>query len=232
MIDPKSFWEPKITVWEEGRYDRAPQGRPLERLADAASASLRFRLRSAVELLTPHVRGLRVADLGCGTARLAKPLLDAGASAYVGVDLAESAIAGARARARLEGWSDRATLHRADIQALPRLDVDLVVSLGLVDWLTDDELRAMFAASGDAHFLHAIAEAQPSPAQLVHRLYVRVAYGWWNGGYVPRYFRANHLPKLAAPHRPGPYRVWRHPGLAFGAYITTLPIGEPLATPA
>lgn len=228
MIDPKQFWEGKIAAWETGRYDRAQGGKPLERLADAASSSLRFRLRSTAELLAPHVRGLRVADLGCGTARLARPLLQAGAASYVGVDIAASAIDGARARASEEGWAAVAELHVGSVRTMPPLQADLVVSLGLVDWLDDAELDTMFARSGGAHFMHAISERRAAPAQWVHRLYTRVAYGWWNGGYVPRYHRADHLPRIAVAHRPGPFFIWRHPELSFGAYITTLPIGEPL----
>lgn len=226
MTDPREFWEGKIDGWETGRYDRKASGRPLEAIADAASSSLRFRLKSAGELLAPLVQGKRVADLGCGTGRLGAALIAAGATSYLGVDIAQAAIDGAKERSAAEGWADRATFLVGGVRDLPQLDVDLVVSLGLVDWLTDEELSVMFARSGKADFLHAIGEKRFSPAQWAHILYTRVAYGWWNGGYVPRYFSADHLPRLASPTRSGPFRVWRHPGLSFGAYITTLPIGE------
>lgn len=227
MTDPKAFWEDKILAWEQGRYSPGQGGGILERLADRASDSLRFRLKTGGELLAPFVQDKVVLDIGCGSGRLAGAILAAGARAYRGIDIAESAIDEAHARAKAEGW-DRASFQRGTIAEIERGDADIVVSLGLTDWLDDDELALMFERCGDADFLHAISEKRSSPAQWIHRSYVYLAYGHRTGAYVPRYFTADHLPNLARPHHPGPYRVWRHRRLSFGALITTLPIGEPL----
>lgn len=230
--DRKAFWEQKILGWEHGRYQQsATGGGVLERIADWSSDSLRYRLQVAGALLGPHVRGQHVVDLGCGSALLAPALLRAGAASYQGFDLAEAAIATGRQRAEGWGFGDRLKLDVGEVGSLPDVRRDVVVSLGLTDWLTDAELSALFAWSGRAHYLHAISELRLSPAQWTHRAYCWLAYGYRTAGYVPRYFPIHHLPSLAAPHRPGPTYVYRHRRLSFGALLSSLPIGPELSAP-
>jgi SAM-dependent methyltransferase len=226
-VDVRTFWERKILGWEGGRY-REGVGEPglLNRLADWSSDSLRFRVQIAGELLAPHVAGRRVVDLGCGSGLLAPALVAAGAAHVHGVDIAEAAIERARARAAEAGIADRTSFERASIDELGPLHADVVVSLGLTDWLDDAGLDRMFALSGGADFLHAISERRATPAQALHRAYCWAAYGWRTGGYVPRYFRAADFAAIALRHRPGPVRIWRHRRLSFGALLTTLPLGE------
>jgi SAM-dependent methyltransferase len=225
-IDPKAFWEDKLVGWEEGRYTLKPGRGLLERIADRASDSLRFRLQSAGELLAPVVRDRHVVDVGCGTGLLAEALLNAGCASYTGLDIAEGPIAQARERAAARGWT-RARFEVATVGTLPDIPRDVIVSLGLTDWLTDAELSTLLTWGGQADFLHAISEDRGSVPQRIHQAYCWIAYGWRTRGYVPRYFNPAWFAGLATNH-PGPFRVWRHPRLSFGAYITTLPIGDPL----
>ena len=224
-FDRKAFWEGKILGWEHGRYDIAGPARGLlERMADHASASLRFRLDIAASLLAPHVEGQHVLDLGCGSGRLATALLQAGATRYTGVDIAEAAIEAGRARALDEGWGDRARFICGGLDTLDGIDADLVVSLGLTDWLDDEELSRLVRAGTDC--LHAISERRASPTQWLHRAYVHLAYGRRSLGYVPRYLSVDALEVLADR----PLTAWRHPRLSFGALVTTLDLA-PRGTP-
>lgn len=228
-FDRGRFWEDKILTWEEGRY--APErssGGLLEWFADRASASLRFRLASAGELLAPHVAGRHVVDVGSGSGRLAEAIVAAGAASYHGLDIAAAAVEAGRRLAASHGW-DHVHFTQGGLPDLPDIPRDLVVSLGLTDWLPDAELDALFAWSGDAHYLHAVPERLARPDQWVHRAYVWVAYGHRTGGYVPRYFDLRAFAQRIQAHHPAPVRVWRDPRLSFGTYLTDLPIGEALA---
>jgi SAM-dependent methyltransferase len=228
--DRKAFWEHKILGWEEGRYRRAnAAGGLLERIADWSSDSLRFRLQITGELLAPYVRDRHVVDVGCGSALLAPAILQAGAASYHGFDLAEAAVRTGRERAAAWGYGERLKIDLGAVGQLPDVPRDLVVSLGLTDWLTDEELGTLFAWSGRADFLHALSEQRASPAQWLHRAYCWVAYGYRTAGYVPRYFTVEHLASLAAPHRQGPCYVYRHPRLSFGALLSSLPVGPAVA---
>ena len=86
-------------------------------------AGLRSRLES----------GIRVADIGCGTGHVVNLLARAfPASTFVGYDLAEDALAAARAEAREYGVTN-ATFESADVAALPSTErFDLVLAFDAI----------------------------------------------------------------------------------------------------
>jgi predicted RNA methylase len=225
--DKKTFWEHKILQWEQGRYNpKRSKGGVLEWFADRASDSLRFRLESAGEIVGGAAAGKRVVDLGCGSGKLAEAVFAHGATSYVGYDIAESAVNAARAWAADKPWASRARFEVARVTDLKDLEADVVCSFGLLDWLTDAELDHLFKISGQADFVHAIAERRPTVERWVHATYCYVAYGYRTAGYVPRYYDVRALGALIRRNRKGLVRVWRHPRLSFGAYLTSLPIGD------
>ena len=229
-VDPKAFWEDKILSWERGRYQRVQtSGGLLERIADASSRSLRYRIRIGVELLAPHIKGKSILEVGCGSGIIAQDLISAGASRYLGIDIAENAIAIANRRKAELGWGDEITFKVGTIRELPPVQEDVVLSLGVLDWLTDEELEILFQRQGKAHFLHAIAEKRNTLSQLAHRAYVQVSYGYRTGAYRPRYFKASTIAALARKHQPGPFYAFRNRQLSFGALISSLPVGDPIA---
>jgi SAM-dependent methyltransferase len=222
-IDPKEFWETKLLGWEQGRY--GSPDRPLgflEWIANRSSASLRFRVSIVPELLKPFLLNKAVVELGCGSGIIAGKFLEYGAASYLGIDIAESAIEKARARHASDA---RMRFQVGNVADLPQLSADLVVSLGLFDWLTDDEIAAVFRQSGKADFLHAIAERRPGIQQWLHRSYVQLAYGYRTDRYRPRYFTCDHVRSLSAAGASRPLYVYRNWRLSFGALLSSLPIG-------
>ncbi len=224
-VDPKQFWETKLLAWEQGRYDRPdrPSGL-LEWIADRSSMSLRYRVRITPELLKPFLSGKRVVEVGCGSGLLAKTFVEYGAASYLGIDIAETAIA--KARERYGGRDGRIEFRVGTGAELSGTAPDLVVSLGLLDWLKDDEIATLFRNSGPAEFLHAIAERRPGFQQWLHRNYVQLAYGYRTDSYRPRYFTCDHIKSLATAVVPRPLYAYRNWQLSFGALISSLPIGE------
>lgn len=89
----------------------------------------------AIRALLPDVRGLRVADLGCGFGWAARWFREHGAASVLGLDLSQSMIA--RARAMTE---DAAITYRiADLEALdlPAAGFDLVYSALTFHYIRD-----------------------------------------------------------------------------------------------
>jgi SAM-dependent methyltransferase len=224
-VDPKQFWEDKLLAWEQGRYGKPERALGLlEWIANRSSMSLRHRLTITPELLKPFLAGKRVVELGCGSGLLAARFIEYGAASYLGIDIAESAIRNAR---QAHGGRDaRIAFAVEGVADLQPLAADLVISLGLFDWLRDDEIANVFAKSGSADFLHAIAERRPGLQQWLHRAYVQLAYGYRTDSYRPRYLTCGHIEALATAVARRPVYAYRHWQLSFGALISSLPIGE------
>jgi 2-polyprenyl-3-methyl-5-hydroxy-6-metoxy-1,4-benzoquinol methylase len=220
---PKGFWENKILDWEQGRYgDQSARTQFLERWANRSSDSLRFRLTIAKSILIPHVAGKRVVEIGCGSGLLAEDILAAGAQSYLGIDIADAAIASAQARFENSQWHDAIQFRQGEVTDLPDDPADIIFSLGLLDWLSDEEMDKLFNHYAGCDFLHAISERRFSISQLVHRLYCLISYGYKNLGYVPRYYHATDFDKWTD----GTLNVYRDYRLSFGALLTTLPLNN------
>lgn len=230
--DPKKFWESKILAWERGRYTprQVESVSFMERIADLSSMSLRYRIRISVELLKPFLSGRSILEVGCGSGIIAADLLEAGASRYHGIDIAATAIAAAARRKQQHGWDDRITFEEASVISMRDVEHDVVLSLGVLDWLTDEEHVILFCKQGRADYLHAIAEKRLSLQQMIHRAYVHFAYGHRTQGYKPRYLSAVAIARIAARHGKPEAFAFRHPRLSFGALVSSLPIGDRIAT--
>jgi SAM-dependent methyltransferase len=223
VVDPKHFWEAKLLAWEHGRYGHPDRPGMLEWIANRSSMSLRFRIAITPELLKPFLAGKRVVEVGCGSGLLAGALIASGAASYLGIDIAEAAIG--KARERYDDHDSRIKFQVGSVTHMPRLAADLVISLGLFDWLTDGEIADLFRKSGAADFFHAIAERRPGFQQSLHRAYVQLAYGYRAGSYRPRYLNCNDIKCRAIAAVRRPVYVYRSRRLSFGALISSLPIG-------
>ncbi len=223
--DPKAFWDAKILGWEASRYGGAAAPDVVEGLAGRASSSLRFRLDCAARLLGPHLAGRRVVELGCGSGLLAERLLALGAASYHGFDISAAAIAKARDRAAASPLGAAMRFDVAAVAELPPQGDAVVMSLGLVDWLDAAELDHLFGLGRHGSCFHAVSERQPTAAQLVHRAYVQLSYGWKSGGYRPRYHGVDEIAAIAGRHGIGPLNAYRHQQLRFGIFVSDLAIG-------
>ncbi len=222
-MDPKTFWEEKIIGWEDGRYNTATgKSSILERLADQASTSLRFRLEYARTLLLPHVPGKKIVEIGCGSGFLTPDLISGGAKSYIGYDIAASALVRAKDIADEAGISGEVEYVHSGLENINHIDADIVFSLGLLDWLNDGELEKLFSISGQAQWLHAIAEKRFSASQWVHRLYVQLSYGYKSSGYIPRYYKHSDIEEIAKRHCSKPITIHRDRRLSFGLFMSTL----------
>jgi SAM-dependent methyltransferase len=176
------------------------------------------------ELLRPYLLNKHVVDLGCGSGRIAGKLIEFGAASYRGVDIAEPAIR--LARKRYGEHDPRTRFEVISVTDMQPIGADLVISLGLFDWLSDDEIASIFQNSGRADFFHAIAERRRGFQQSLHRAYVQLAYGHRTGAYRPRYMTCDHIKRLATAAVDRPIYAYRSRRLSFGALISTFPIGE------
>lgn len=104
-------------------------------------------------------RGKIVLDYGCGDGFLAVHLVERGAREVVGIDISETQVEEARARAASAGIADRARFQVADAHrtGLPDASFDLVVGLAILHHLELEnalaEIRRLLRPSGRPVFL-------------------------------------------------------------------------------
>ncbi len=139
------------------------------------------------DILSPLVklemlRGARVAEVGCGTGRIAGMLLAAGACEVVAVEPSRAIEV---ARCNLEKWGSRFRVIAGDGTCLPAEDFDLVLSIGVIHHIPDPTpvLRAMFAAT------------RPGGRSLIW------VYGREGNGVYLAFVRIARLITIVLPHR-------------------------------
>ena len=225
IIDKKKFWEDKIIGWEDLRYNKKDKNFNLfEKTVDKTNNTLIFRLNFIFKILQPLIRNKSIIELGCGSGFLANKLIENGAKSYTGYDISEKAIIRAKEFIKKTPSKNNINFYAKPIMELKKLDADYVFSLGLTDWLTDEEIDHMFKISSQSENLHSISEKRFSISRLLHQLYVYISYGYKSKGYVPRYFDSNKIAQKMSLHTKKKTYFFRNKKLSFGMFISTIPI--------
>ena len=224
-IDKKKFWEDKIIGWEDLRYNKKDKNLNLfEKTVDKTNNTLIFRLNFIFKILQPLIRNKSIIELGCGSGFLANKFIENGAKSYTGYDISEKAIIRAKEFIKKTPSKNNINFYVKPIMELKKLDADYVFSLGLTDWLTDEEIDHMFKISSQSENLHSISEKRFSISRLLHQLYVYISYGYKSKGYVPRYFDSNKIAQKMSLHTKKKTYFFRNKKLSFGMFISTIPI--------
>lgn len=162
-----SFWLNNLERWDQKRYESRTFLNPILE-----------RQRHAAEFLGPFVQGKRVLELGCGKGRLGKILLNKGASSWTGVDICQLDV------------SSPLKFIKSSIQDLElRDDYDIVISLGLIDWLNDEDISKVLKISEGKSFFHTFSLDNNSLSLFFHKIFSMISYKR-SFGVSPRKFRA------------------------------------------
>ena len=226
-IDNKSFWENKIIDWENMRYKSVSNNQSFfEKFVNKTNKTLIFRLKIALEILTPLVKNKKVVELGCGSGFSAKEIIKSGAASYTGYDISENAISRAIDLSKQNNYQEKSNFYSKSILETPLLDADYVFSLGLKDWLDDNELNHLFKISKNSDNLHSISEDKKSFSQLLHKAYVFLSYGRKTKGYAPRYLNPKKISGLIKNNTKKEVFEYRNKHMSFGLFLSTFPINQ------
>jgi len=227
QIDKKNFWEKKIIGWEDIRYKNDSTNQNFfEKFVNKTNKTLIFRLKTTLEILRPLVKNKKVVELGCGSGFLAEEIIKLGAISYTGYDISENAINRAIKISIKNNYHKKTNFFSKPILEIPLLNADYVFSLGLTDWLDDNELNHLFKISKNSENLHSISEDKKSVSQLLHKFYVFLSYSRKTKGYAPRYLNSDKISELIHANTGRKVFKYRNKKMSFGILLSTLPINE------
>ena len=152
------YWKEHMLSWEAGAYYKDSSARPAfwDRVSSIFRGKAMYvRMDAALQLVSPHLAGLHVLDIGCGSGRFAFQLLAAGAERVVGIDVSPAAIEAADARRRQSPSADRLEFRVMDV-TLPSAElppVDLITALGVIEYFDARELSALLGSFNSRYFL-------------------------------------------------------------------------------
>lgn len=152
------YWKEHVLSWEAGAYYKDRSARPA--FWDRVSSIFRgramyVRMDAALQLVSPHLSGMRVLDIGCASGRFAFELLAAGAEHVTGIDVAPAAIEAADEQRSQSSYGDRLDFKVLDVTqpeaGLPR--VDLITALGVIEYFDGPALSAVLGNFDTRYFL-------------------------------------------------------------------------------
>lgn len=161
------FWKQKISWWTHSSYEDKREGLLLHWLAQRRRP-LHARTVVALHLLSPHLLGKTVLDIGCGNGHFLKACLDLGAVRVIGIDISSQAVELAGRLAEQNGYGDRATfmVGKASSSSLPK--ADFVTGPRLLDWLDPMECMMLFRNVQRRQFLFGYEEEHNSLSSWLH----------------------------------------------------------------
>ena len=210
MLSEKKFWNQKILPWEKSKYDSTPK------LLDVNS-SIKYRLCLTAFLLQQISEGKNLLELGCGSGRLWEQIKSSHLNSYTGVDFSETAITAFQSR--LQRFKNFKISLLCDDCTNNTSAADVVISLGLLDWLTMKQIKKISEHYKKTFYLHSFSEKQFSVSQTIHSIYVFINYGYKTRDYAPHYRKADELLSVFGTKA----KIYRDPKLSFGAFIHNLP---------
>jgi 2-polyprenyl-3-methyl-5-hydroxy-6-metoxy-1,4-benzoquinol methylase len=172
MSDIKDYWDNWIVEWENIAYEGGRPKGTVERLA-SRFRSVKRRMDNSIVMLSPIVAGKTVLDIGCGSGILDRLLIRAGAVEVWGVDFSSSAIQRANQRAADLGLSGKCHYSCANVTEAEFPDVDITVSLGLLDYLRADQITAVFRKTKSPYYLMSFLQRRLSLSMTLHSIYTR-----------------------------------------------------------
>ena len=211
----KNFWDKKILKWEDEKYVK-------NGFLFDTNSSLKYRMNIARNILSKIGKDKVILEIGCGSGMLLDPIEKIGIKKYIGIDISKAAIDKAKLKA-----SQLSTINahfiNADINEIEIQNVDICFSIGLLDWITIDEISSINEKISSKYVFHSFSEKKLSILQVIHALFVFFKYGYKSNGYKPKYYRQHEILRCFYKDRNN-ISFFRNSALSFGTIIFQLPL--------
>lgn len=217
------YWQDHLQSWEASAYYKEGQQNAnwWDRLSTVFRGDAMYvRMNTALELLTPHIKGMTVLDVGCASGRFAFQMIKAGAQKVYGTDISNDALKLAKNRSSELGIQDKTEFSAMDVVQpnSPLPTVDLVTALGVIEYFDAKDMSAFLGNLRTKYFLLDFPDhgrKKEFPTWILRQVYIRV--NRLPGVYL---YSLDEFAKLAEPFGFINLRVIRKNNFY---YVTNLP---------
>lgn len=206
----KEFWNQKILLWEKNKYKKKPK-------VFDVNASVKYRLQLASSVLHQISEEKNVLELGCGSGHLWEHISSLNLASYKGLDFSATAIEAFQNKIQDFKNKDKSSLSCEDCVE-NTYSADIVISLGLLDWISMEKIKKIAENYKDSWYLHSFSERRLSFSQMAHSLYSLIKYNYKT--YSPIYRKEEALLSVFGSKA----KIYRNSRLSFGAFIYHLPM--------
>ncbi len=176
------YWEEHLLSWEASAYYKEGQQNAnwWDRLSTVFRGDAMYvRMNAALDLVTPHIIGMSVLDVGCASGRFSFRMLQAGASKVFGIDISTEAIETAKKHSGELGLQDKLDFAVADVvqPKSPLPGVDLVTALGVIEYFNTDDMSAFLGNLQTKYILldfPDLSRRREFPTWILRQVYIRV----------------------------------------------------------
>lgn len=201
-----NFWKTALIKWEEKRYDGL--------FSKFFYASLWARQQYIAGVISQLPAGTKIIELGCGTSRILDLIQNKEKIQYVGVDISEAAIAQARNKFKS---IQNARWICTSIENLENIEADYAISTGLMDWITDDQLKTFLKKNNIKYHCHSFSIFDNSIRYYLHKIFTLLIRLGKNTLYKPRYYSEERMLDAFAPIQG--FKIYKNRKLSFGAFV-------------
>ncbi|MGA0393895.1 MAG: class I SAM-dependent methyltransferase [Rhodospirillales bacterium] len=218
MTSAKEYWENRILAWDADIYGERDDTRSrFLSWSRNPPEAVQFRFQTVLKHLAPYVQGKRVLEFSCGTGQLCGELINLGAKTYRGIDISMAAIEKAKER----NASQNTSFECADLITLTTIDADLVVSTGLMTWISTAQIHHLFNIGGKTNFYHTVSEPRLSIRQMIRRIY---DFRDTKKDYKAQLKKTADIEAIAKQYGWNKTSIYRHKKLHSVACISSLPL--------
>jgi 2-polyprenyl-3-methyl-5-hydroxy-6-metoxy-1,4-benzoquinol methylase len=172
------YWDGVIGAWEATAYgEGGKEADFIERIAGRLRGHIVARRRTCFDRLREWISGKVALEIGCGSGATCFRLLELGAKKVYGLDISETAVRAARARASDAGiGADRACFLVHEIGASLELDepIDIVIGLGILEYARPVDVQTFIRQVAPGSIFFSYDEKTCNLQKLLHFFYRRL----------------------------------------------------------
>lgn len=193
----RKYWDLCIIRWEKDTYGFRNRN-IIERLSFILRRPLRRRFEIALYLLKPYLPYYKILELGCGSGLLCEELLKNDVKDITCVDISLTAIQRAENRINKNNFAKQNYKFLCeDALKIDYSDYNIIVGIGLLDWLEIDEIKELFDRIKDKFFVLSFSQRKWNIFSILHRFYWLLRILVFKFKIKPVYYSINQIKEMA-----------------------------------